>query len=283
MNARKARKDSSVVTGTFLVNDHYAYVLFDTGADFSFVSKKFESLLNIKPSKLENKYSIELANGKLIKTGEIIRNCSIQLKNKKFKIDLLPVELGSFDIVVGMDWLSKNQAKIVCFEKLVRMPLPNGEILSIHGDQSNSDVKFVNVMKARKMLRKGYPAILVNVVNTKAEEHKLEDIPVVQDFPEVFPEDLPGLPLERLVEFRIDLVQDAAQVAKSPYILAPSEMQELSTQLQELLDKGFIRPTSHPGKPQFCSSRRRMVVLNVYCLPRTEQGNHKEPVPTTED
>ncbi|XP_076954572.1 uncharacterized protein LOC143629095 [Bidens hawaiensis] len=194
MVARKARKDSSVVTGMFLVNDHYAYVLFDIGADLSFVYKQFESLLNVKRSKLENKYSMELANGKLIKTGEIICNCSIQLKNKKFKIDLLSVELGSFDIVVGMDWLLKNQAEIVCIEKLVRMPLPNGEILSIHGDRSNLDVKFVNVMKARKMLRKGYPAFLVNVVNTKAEERKFEDIPVVQDFPEVFPEDLLGLP-----------------------------------------------------------------------------------------
>ncbi|XP_076955990.1 uncharacterized protein LOC143631008, partial [Bidens hawaiensis] len=237
MNAKKARKDSSVVTGTFLVNNHYAYILFDTGADLSFISKQFEPLLDIKPSKLENKYSIELANGKLIETREIIHGCAIQLENRKFEIDLLPVELGSFDIVVEMDWLSRNQDEIVCSEKLVRMPIPYGEILSIRGDQSNADLKFVNVMKARKMLRKGYPAFLANVVETKAKERKLEDNPVVLDFPEVFPEDLPGLPPERQVEFRIDLVQGTAPVAKSPYRLAPSEMQELSNQLQELLDK----------------------------------------------
>ncbi|XP_076951990.1 uncharacterized protein LOC143625575 [Bidens hawaiensis] len=246
MNAKKARKDSSVVTGTFLVNNHYAYVLLDTGADLSFVSKQFEPLLGIKPSKLEKKYSIELANGKLIKTCEIIQGCTIQLENRKSEIDLLPVELGSFDIVVGMDRLSRNQAEIVCSEKLVRITIPNGEILSICGDQSNTDLKFVNVMKARKMLRKGYPAFLAHVVDTQAKERKLEDIPVFRDFPEVFPEDLPGLPPERQVEFRIDLVQDAAPVAKSPYRLAPSEMQEMSNQLQELLDKGFIRPSFSP-------------------------------------
>ncbi|XP_076939229.1 uncharacterized protein LOC143607811 [Bidens hawaiensis] len=126
MNAKKARKDSSVVTGTFLVNNHYAYVLFDTGVDLSFVSDQFEPLLGIEPSKLDNNYSIELANGKLIETSKIVRNCNILLENLRFPIDLLPVELGSFDIVVGMDWLSKNGAEIICSEKLVRLPTPTG-------------------------------------------------------------------------------------------------------------------------------------------------------------
>ncbi|XP_076939930.1 uncharacterized protein LOC143608913 [Bidens hawaiensis] len=145
-----------------------------------------------------------------------------------------------------MDWLSRNQAEIVSSEKLVRIHFPNGEVLSIRGDQSNTDLKFVNVMKARKMLRKGYPAFLANVVDTKAKEHKVEDIPVVRDFPEVFLEDFTGLLPEKQVEFRIDLVQDYAPVAKSRYILALSEMQELSNQHQELLDKGFISPSFLP-------------------------------------
>ncbi|XP_076958034.1 uncharacterized protein LOC143633664 [Bidens hawaiensis] len=232
MKAKKARKDSSVVTGMFLVNNHYAYVLFDTGADLSFVSDQFEPLLGIEPSKLDNNYSIELANGKLIETSKIVRNCNILLENLRFPIYLLPVELGSFDIVVGMDWLSKNGAEIVCFEKLVRLPTPTGQFLSIRGDQSNTELKLSSITKTRKMLRKGCPAFLVNVVDTKAKERKIEDIPVVRDFPEVFPEDLPGLPPQRQVEFRIDLVQDAAPIARSPYRLAPSEMQELSNQLQ---------------------------------------------------
>ncbi|XP_076888821.1 uncharacterized protein LOC143539369 [Bidens hawaiensis] len=147
MNGRKACKDSLIVTGVFLVNDHYAYVLFDTGANLSFVSKKFELLLNIKPNKLENKYSIELANRKLIETEEIIRAYSVQLTNQKFEVDLLQVEFGSFDIVLGMDWLLRYQAEIIYSEKQVRIPLPNGEILSVHGDRSNSNIKFINVEK----------------------------------------------------------------------------------------------------------------------------------------
>ena len=83
-------------------------------------------------------------------------------------------------------------------------------------------------------------------MDKKAAEPRIEDIPVVREYPEVFPEDLPGLPPQRQVEFRIDLVPGAAPVAKAPYRLAPSEMQELATQLQELLDKGFIRPSFSP-------------------------------------
>ncbi|XP_076943557.1 uncharacterized protein LOC143613831 [Bidens hawaiensis] len=103
MNAKKAQKYSYVVTGAFLVNNHYANVLFDTRADLSFVSKQFEHPLGIEASKLDTKYSIELANGNLMETIEFEHNCNILLANHKFDIDLLPVELDSFDIVVGMD------------------------------------------------------------------------------------------------------------------------------------------------------------------------------------
>ncbi|XP_076935029.1 uncharacterized protein LOC143601523 [Bidens hawaiensis] len=191
MNAKKARKDSSVVTGTFLVNNHYAYVLFDTGTDLSFVSKQFEPLLGKEATKLDTKYSIELADGKLTETSEFVRNCTIVLANLKFNIDILPVELGSFDIVVGMDWLSKNGAEIICSEKLVRLPIQYGESLAIQCDQCNPELKLPNITKTCKMLCKGYPEFLVNVVDAKAKERKIDDIPIVRDFPEVFPEDFP--------------------------------------------------------------------------------------------
>ncbi|XP_076945196.1 uncharacterized protein LOC143616167 [Bidens hawaiensis] len=189
----------------------------------SFVSIEFEPLLGIESSKLDTKYSIELANGKLIETGEVVRNCNLLLENHQFDINLLPIDFGSFDVVVGMDWLSKNQAEIICLEKQIRLPLPSGETLFVQGERGNSDSNLTSIMQTRKMLRKGYPTYLVKVIDTKAEEPKIEDIPVVREFPE----DLPGLPPPRQVEFRINLVQDAAPVARSPYRLAPSEMQEM--------------------------------------------------------
>ncbi|KAI3809549.1 hypothetical protein L1987_25526 [Smallanthus sonchifolius] len=184
-----------------------------------------------------------------------------------------------------MDWLSKNHAEIVCFEKIVHIPLPNGEVLSIQGEKSGVTLRMINCMKARKYLRKGYCVFLAHVVEKKPKERRLEEIPIVKDYPEVFPEDLPGLPPPRQVEFRIDLVPGAAPVARSPYRLAPSEMQELSNQLQELLDKGFIRPSFSPwGAPvlfvkkkdgtfRMCIDYRelnKLTIKNRYPLPRID-------------
>ncbi|GJZ35983.1 hypothetical protein Tco_0581800, partial [Tanacetum coccineum] len=133
---------------------------------------------------------------------------------------LIPLSCGSFDVIVGMDWLSNRNFVILCHEKVVRIPLEGDEILRVHGERTQGVVK--------------------TLVNTKVDEPKLSDIPVVRDFTNVFLKDLMGLPPQRQVEFRIDLVPGATPVAKSPYRLAPSEMQELSEQIRELQDKGFI-------------------------------------------
>ncbi|GKC81541.1 putative reverse transcriptase domain-containing protein [Tanacetum coccineum] len=120
----------------------------------------------------------------------------------------MPIKLGSFDVVIGMDWLSTYHAKILCDEKVIHIPI-NGETL---------------IFRAQ-------------VMENKSDEKRLEDIPVVREFPDVFLEDLPGLPPVRQVEFQIDLIPRTAPVAHAPYRLAPSKMQELSNQLQELVDR----------------------------------------------
>ncbi|KAI3695668.1 hypothetical protein L1987_78667 [Smallanthus sonchifolius] len=181
---------------------------------------KLSDMIKGTPTLLESKYIIEIADGQIIEATHILKGCKLELASHKLDIDIMPVTLGSFDVIVGMDWLSKNQAEIVCREKIVRIPLPSGEILSVQGEKQ------------------------------PLEEKKIYDIPIVLDFLEVFPEDLPGLPPHRQVEFQIDLAPRAAPIARAPYRLAASELQELSTQLQELLDKGFIRPSSSPwGAP----------------------------------
>nr|GEX81559.1 RNA-directed DNA polymerase like [Tanacetum cinerariifolium] len=166
-------------------------------------------------------------------------------------------EMGSFDVIIGMDWLSKYHAVIICDEKLVRVPFDN-EILIFHGDESNngyeSRFNIISCTKTQKYLLKGCPIFLAHVTTKEAEdkskEKRLENIPIVQDFPDVFPEDLSGIPQTRQVKFQIGLIPGAAPVARAPYRLAPSEMKELSNQLKELFDKGFIRPSSSPwGAP----------------------------------
>ncbi|GJY49733.1 putative reverse transcriptase domain-containing protein [Tanacetum coccineum] len=284
--------DSNVVTGTFLLNNRYASILFDTGADRSFVSTAFSSQIDITPSTLDHYYDVELADGRIIGLNTILRGCTLNLLNHPFNINLMPVELGSFDAIIGMDWLAKYQAIIVCAEKIVRIPWGN-ETLIVHGDGSNrgneTRLNIISCTKTQKYLLKGCPIFLAHVTTKKAEdkleEKRLEDVPIVRDFPYVFPKDLPGLPPTRQVEFQIDLVPGTALVARAPYRLAPSEMKELSEQLQELSDKGFIRPSSSPwgapvlfvkkkdGSFRMCIDYRelnKLTVKNRYPLPRID-------------
>ncbi|GJX29078.1 putative reverse transcriptase domain-containing protein [Tanacetum coccineum] len=249
--------DSNIVTGTFLLNNCYASFLFDTGADRSFVSTAFSSQMDIMPSILDHYYDVELADGRIIGLNTILRGCILNLLNHPFNINLMLVELGSFGAIIGMDWLAKYQAIIVCTEKIVRIPLGN-ETLIVHGDESNQGhetrLHIILYSKTQEYMLKGCPVFLAHIttneVEDKSEKKRLEDVSIVRDFPEVFPEDLQGLPLTRQVEFQIDLVPGAAPVARAPYRLAPSEMKELAEQLKELSDKGFIRPSSSPwGAP----------------------------------
>ncbi|GJR81509.1 putative reverse transcriptase domain-containing protein [Tanacetum coccineum] len=255
--------DSNIVTGTFLLNNRYASILFDTGADKSFVSTAFSSQMDITPSTLNHYYDVELDDGRIIGLNTILMGCTLNLLNHPFNINLMPVELGSFDVIIGMYWLAKYQAIIVCAEKIVRIPWGN-ETLIVHGDRSNQ----------------GPEARLHIISYSKTQEYMLKGY-----FPEVFPEDLPGLPPTRQVEFQIDLIPGAAPVARVPYRLAPSEMKELSEQLKELSDKGFIRPSSSPwGAPVLFVKKKdgsfrmcidyqelnKLTVKNRYPLPRID-------------
>ncbi|GJS44138.1 putative reverse transcriptase domain-containing protein [Tanacetum coccineum] len=237
----------------------------DALADFSFISTKFAPLLNVKPTIVSPGYVIEVANGKEEEVYRIIRDCKLELGNSLFTIDLIPLGHGSLDVIVGMDWLSKNKAEIVCHEKVVRIPLEGGEVLQVQGKRTLGGTK--------------------TLMSTKADEPELSDIPIVREFTDVFPEDLSRLPPQRQVEFRIDLIPGATPVVKSPYRLAPSEMQELSEQLQELQDKGFIRPSHSPwgalvlfvkkkdGALRMCidyQELNKLTVKNRYPLPRID-------------
>ncbi|KAJ0800572.1 putative nucleotidyltransferase, Ribonuclease H [Helianthus annuus] len=285
LTTAQAQNANDVITGTFLINHVYASCLFDTGADKSFLSLEFESLLKCKRSKLPKSFAVEVANGKTVTVNSVLSNCSLILNDHTFSINLIPMQMGSFDIIVGMDWLRQVRSEVVCSEKFIRLPLPNGDSLHVYGEKPSQGLKLMSCIKANKCLRKGTFAFLAHIVEKKGKGPSISDVPVVRDFPDVFPDDLPGPPPARSVDFRIDLVPGATPVAKSPYRLAPSEIQELSSQLQELLDKGFIRPSTSPwgalvlfvkkkdGSFRMCIDYRelnKLTIKNRYPLPRID-------------
>ncbi|GJR36182.1 putative reverse transcriptase domain-containing protein [Tanacetum coccineum] len=287
-----ANLDSNVVTGMFLLNDHYDSILFDTGADRSFVSTTFSSLIDITPTTLDHYYDVELADGKIIGINTIIRGYTLNFLDYPFNINLMPVELGSFDVIIDMDWLSKYHALNDCAEKIVCIPWGN-ETLIVYGDGSNqgneTHLNIILCTKTHKYLLKGHNVFLAHVTTMETEdklvEKRIEDVPIIRDFPKVFPEDLSGLTPTRQVEFQIDLMPGTTLVARAPYRLAPSEMKELSKQLQELSDKGFKRPSSSPwgalvffvkkkdGSFRMCidyQELNKLTVKNHYPLPRID-------------
>ncbi|GKE40246.1 putative reverse transcriptase domain-containing protein, partial [Tanacetum coccineum] len=221
--------NSNVVMGTFILNNRYASILLDTGADRSFVSIVFSSLIDIIPTTLDHGNDVELAGGKITEVNTLIQGCTLNFLNHPFNIDLIPVELGSFDVIIGMDWLTKYHAVIVCDEKLVRVPFGN-EILIFRGDRSNnryeSRLKIISFSKTQKYLLKGCHVFLAHITAKKAEdkskEKQLEDVPIVQDFPEDF----------------------------DGYSTSPTVWNLNLIWYLELFDKGFIRPSSSPwGAP----------------------------------
>nr|GEY01670.1 hypothetical protein [Tanacetum cinerariifolium] len=144
---------SNVVMGTFLLNNWYASILFDTGADRSFVSTVFSSQTAITPTALDQYYNVELADERIIRLNSILRGGTLNFLNHPFNIDLMPIELGSFDAIIGMDWLAKYHAVIVCAEKIVRIPWGN-EILIVHGDGSDrGDETRLNIVSCAKTQR----------------------------------------------------------------------------------------------------------------------------------
>ncbi|GJU97705.1 putative reverse transcriptase domain-containing protein [Tanacetum coccineum] len=196
----------------------------------------------------------------------------------------MPIELGTFDVVIGMDWLVDQDAVIVCGKKVVHIPVKN-KTLIVEGDRGASRLKIISCIKANKYIERGHQLFVAHVTEKEPKEKRLKNVPVIRDFPEVFPDDLPGLPPPRQVEFKIELVPGAAPVARAPYRLAPSEMKELADQLQELLEKGFIRPSSSPwGAPvlfvkkkdgtfRMCIDYRelnKLTIKNHYPLPRID-------------
>ncbi|GJT80874.1 putative reverse transcriptase domain-containing protein [Tanacetum coccineum] len=157
MEAKNPQQNPNVVTGTFLVNVHYASILFDSGAEKSFVCTEFTRFIDITPATLDTSYEVELADGKVVSTNTVLRGCTLALFNHLFKIDLLPTRLGIFDVIVEMDWLSYHRGVIVCYEKIVRIPLPNGEILEIQGERPEKDPKSLSCIKAdEKILKHSY-------------------------------------------------------------------------------------------------------------------------------
>ena len=277
---------SEVVTGQISVDKISAKILVDSGATHSFVSKKFARKLNRPLEKLGGMFGTALPSGEVLLSTHWLRALPLFIDGKELYVNLIVLDMNDFDIILGMDWLSKYNAIIDCRNKKVVFKPIDGEEFEFVSKPREVQIPIIFAMKASKLLASGCAGYLANVMDITMEQSlKPELIPVVKEFLEVFPDDLPGLPPKREIDFVIDLLPGTAPISKAPYRMAPAELKELKTQLQELLDKKFIRPSYSPwgapvlfvkkkdGSMRMCIDYRelnKVTVKNKYPLPRID-------------
>jgi hypothetical protein len=271
--------------GEVFVSSFRARVLFDPGATHSFVAEAFVRGCSWPTDSLSFLLIVGTPAGASLTADQMCRQRVVSIAGRELVWDLIVLDMRDFDVLLGMDWLSYYHAVVHCREKMVCFRIPKQEEFCFKGTPLRKVSRFVSAIKARKMMSAGCEGFLAYVVDKSQETPEASDIPVVREFRDVFPDELPGLPPNREIEFAIDLEPGASPISKAPYRMAPAELKELKEQLQDLLDKGFIRPSVSPwgapvlfvkkkdGSMRLCIDYRelnKVTVRNVYPLPRID-------------
>ncbi|GJR38616.1 putative nucleotidyltransferase, ribonuclease H [Tanacetum coccineum] len=285
LTTNQAANAPGTVSGTLYMYDRDVFVLFDTGATHSVVSLAFSKHIKVPSTLLDYALSISTPMKNNVVIGHEYRDCPLRFDDKIRSANLLPLEMSDFDIILGMDWLTEHRATIDCYSKRVIFGDLNNPEFIYHGSRLGKPLKIISALKARTLISHGCEGFLASIKDTSLDGPRLESHPVVRNFPDVFPDELPGLPPEREVEFTIELIPGAQPISKAPYRMAPVELKELKDQLQELLERGFIRPSVSPwgapvlfvkkkdGSMRLCIDYRelnRITVRNKYPLPRID-------------
>ena len=241
--AMKAREDQNapeVIAGIFSLYDTEMHALINPGSTHSYVC--MEHVFDKVPAMEKLAYDMHVTSllGHNVSVNNIYRNSPIVIQTKEFLADLITLPFREFDLILGMDWLSKHQAIVDCGQKTVVLRCSYQTEVIVQGIGSSVMSNVISTMQARRIMRKGCETFLAVILDSKISQVDVEKIPVVREFLDVFPEELPGIPLEREVDLAIEIVPGTVPMFRAPYRMAPTELKELKSQLQELLDKGFI-------------------------------------------
>ena len=236
----------NVVTGIISILEHDAYTLVDPGATYSFASKHFLDRFQIKTQPLEGRMRVSLPAGDPLFPHRVVRDSRVLIGGQEFPANLVAFDMRDFNVGLGMDWLSRHRATLDCYKMEVKFHRLGKLEVKFRGIRRELSSNIISAMAAQRMLRKGCQGYLAYVVETEKEGTLVDEIPVVREFLDVFPYDIAGLPPEREVEFTIDLILGTETISIPPYRMAAAELRELKAQLEELLSKGFIRPSISP-------------------------------------
>jgi hypothetical protein len=253
---------ASVLTGTFSINDTPVKVLFDSGATHSFINESLLDKLGLRGVHTKSACKITTPGGN-IKSQLVTFEVPLRLGSKVIRSNLITIKLGSMDVILGMEWMNQHKVILDISDRVVEInsPTVGHTTLYLPFRDGTDSCAYVTIISP------------------------LDEIPVVCEYPDVFPDELPGMPPDTDVEFVIELQPGTAPISKRPYRMPPKELVELKTQLQELLDKGYIRPSSSPwgcpalsvkkkdGSLRMCVDYRPLnavTIKNKYPLPRID-------------
>ena len=275
-----------VVFGIISILDHDAYTLVDPGATHSFASKPFLDRFQIETQPLEGCMRVSIPTGDMLVSDRVVRDSRVLIGGQEFPADLVALYMWDFDVVLDKDWLSRHRATLYCYKNEVKFHRPGKLEVNFRGISRELSSSMISALEAQRMLRKGCQSYLAYVVKTGKEGTLVDEIPVAREFLDVFSDDIAALPPEREVEFTIDLIPGTEPLSIPPYRMAPAELRELKAQLEELLSKGFIRPSISPwgapvlfvkkkdGSLRLCIDYRQLnkvTIRNQYPLPRIDE------------
>ncbi|XP_052186125.1 uncharacterized protein LOC127797321 [Diospyros lotus] len=230
LSRQEEDQDHNVFAGNILISRIPAYTLFDSGSTHSFISPKFASKLNAHVEHVSTPLGVTIPSGGIISMNHVVRTAKVEVKGNFLETTLYVLDMQEFDVILGMDWLSKHHATILCFEKEIVCKYPEGIELCLSMAETKHLPRVISALKAKKLLQsEGCIGFLMSVMVKGGKELTVNDVKVVKDFPEVFPDDLTEMPPEREVEFTINLVPDSTPISKAPYRMALKELHELKT------------------------------------------------------
>ena len=274
-----------MVTGTISLFDTDAHVLVDSGATHSFIYREFIERVGIEMRPTECSMVVSLPTGDSLIANRVYRGSKVTIASHEFEANLIVLDIHDFDIILGMDWLTKHRDTVDCYKKEVQFS-QLGELEVIFcGERKTLSTSLISIIQANKMLHKACQGYLVYAIEYGNSEIQLAEVPMVNEFFDVFLEDLPGLPPDREIEFEIELVPGPEPISIAPYRMAPAVLKEMKVQMEELLSKGFVKMSiSSWGAPVLFVKKKdgslclcidyrqlnKVTIRNQYPLPRID-------------